>query len=156
MPLKDELGFRKPLASRQHEAVLGVYYTANRLRKRADDFFRAHGLTDVQFNVMILLKHQGAGQGGLTQVELSRMLLVNRGNITTLIDRMERAGLVARTPVAQDRRYNLVVLTPKGREALDAAEPAYAAAVEDVMRPFSPQEVAQLSLLLERMRERLR
>jgi len=115
MALQHELGHKHPFASKEHEALLSVYFTANRIKRRATDFFRAHELTYVQFNVLSLLKHESGEQGGLTQVELSCMLLVNRANITSIVDRMEKAGLIRRTPTAQDRRYNLVSLTSLGR-----------------------------------------
>ena len=85
MTLKSELGMRKGFENPAHEALLNIYYTASRARKKAGEFFRLNRLTDVQFNVLSLLRHQSGEIGGLTQVELSRMMLVNRANITTLI-----------------------------------------------------------------------
>jgi hypothetical protein len=66
MTLEHELGFRRPIALPGHRALLNIYYTASCLKKRADEFFRAFGLTDVQFNVMMLLAHQSGAEGGLT------------------------------------------------------------------------------------------
>ena len=67
MSLEVELGLSKPVALQAHEALLSTYYTASRLRKAVGDFLRPFGLTDVQFNLMMLLRHQ-SGQGrGLNQ-----------------------------------------------------------------------------------------
>jgi len=155
MALQHELGHKHPFASKEHEALLSVYFTANRIKRRATDFFRAHELTDVQFNVLSLLKHESGEQGGLTQVELSCMLLVNRANITSIVDRMENAGLIRRTPTAQDRRYNLVSLTSRGRELLEATEKDYLAAVHAVMSVLKEEELDSLIAMLNRVRARL-
>ena len=57
MSLKIELGFQKPIAMLAHEALLNTYYTASCLRKKAGHFLHQFGLTDVQFNLMMLLQH---------------------------------------------------------------------------------------------------
>ena len=86
---------------------------------------------------------------------LSQMMLVNRANITSLIDRMEKADLVVRTPVPGDRRYNAIKLTEHGREVLLEVEERYLAAVAMVMSPLSKEEQDQLMNMLERLRENL-
>ena len=154
MSLKHELGLRKPIKLLPHEAVLNIYFTASRLKKRADAFFRRYGLTDVQFNAMMLLCHQKGPQGGLSQAELSDMMLVNRANITSLVDRMEKAGLVARTPAA-DRRYNIVKLTSRGRKLLERVQPAYVRQVKETMAVLDPPQQKSLIRTLEKIRQQL-
>jgi DNA-binding MarR family transcriptional regulator len=153
MSLSDELGLRKPIAFKAHESVLSIYYTAAQLKKKADDFFKPYGLTDVQFNVMMLLKHQGGEQGGLAQAQLSDMMLVNRANITSLIDRMEKAALVERTTPPNDRRYNIVRLTDKGHKVLSEVEPAYVGEVQRVVTTLKEGELDKLIEMLTRIRK---
>ncbi len=155
MSLETELGLTKPIALLGHRALLSTYYTASQLRKRAGEFFRPFGLTDVQFNLMMLLKHQGGAEGGLSQAQLSEMMLVNRANITTLIDRMEKANLVARTSVPSDRRYNLIKLTSKGRKLLEEAEPLYADEVRRIMAVLHDGEKTRLITMLEKVRRNI-
>jgi DNA-binding MarR family transcriptional regulator len=153
MGLSEELSLKKPIAFKAHEAILAIYYTAARLKKRADDFFAPHGLTDVQFNVMMLLRHQAVGAGGLSQAQLSDMMLVNRANVTTLIDRMEKTQLVERSTPPEDRRFNIIRLTEKGRKLLDEVEPAYVAEVQRVMTTLKESELDKLIDNLLRIRE---
>ncbi|GMV95316.1 MAG: hypothetical protein AMXMBFR82_50940 [Candidatus Hydrogenedentota bacterium] len=155
MTLKNELGLRADFKNRDHETLLNIYFTASKAKKRADEFFRGHGITDVQFNVMMLLKNQSGERGGLTQIELSEMMLVNRANITTLIDRMEKAGFVVRVPDPDDRRYNIVKLTRAGiaRHAQVAAR--YMEQVGDIMGALIKQERQTLVDLLTRLRGRI-
>ena len=155
MRLDQELGFRKGFTSRAHEAVLSIYCTSAGIKKRATRFFAEHGLTDVQFNLLMLLAYQGDEQGGLTQVELSRMMFVNRANITTLIDRMENAGLVRRDPLPGDRRYNLVRLTSLGGEKLTAAEGDYRREIERITGAHDAKRLTELVDTLSEIRATL-
>ena len=155
MSLKSELGMRKGFDYPAHEALLNIYYTAARIRKKAGEFLRRHGLTDVQYNVLSLLKHQSGEKTGLTQVELSRMMLVNRANITTLIDRMEKAGLVARHPVPDDRRYNVIALTAHGRKMLAEVGEDYKKRISLIMGAVDANELSALVSILEKVRNNL-
>ncbi len=152
MSLQDELHLRKPISLLAHEALLNTYYSASRLRKKAGEFLRPFGLTDVQFNLMMLLHHQSGNQDGLNQAQLSNMMLVNRANITAIIDRMEKARLVIRTPMPDDRRYNVIKLTKRGIKLLDEIEPLYAEEVERIMAVLVKNEQKKLIVMLERVR----
>jgi DNA-binding MarR family transcriptional regulator len=152
MSLQLELGLNKPVALLAHEALLSTYYTASNLRKKAGHFLQPFGLTEVQFNLMMLLKHQ-SGQGkGLTQAQISSMMLVNRANITALVDRMERAGLVTRTSSPSDRRSNIIILTISGRKLLEKIEPLYAQEVKRIMAVLVDDEQKRLIGMLEKVR----
>jgi len=155
MSLQDELGLRKPIALLPHEAVLNIYYTASCLKKRADEFFRTFGLTDVQFNVMMLLHHQSGPEEGLSQAQLSDMMLVNRANTTALIDRMEKSGLVVRTAAPDDRRYNIVKLTSRGKKLFARVEPLYAKQFQEIMSALKESEQKVLIRVLESIRSKL-
>jgi DNA-binding MarR family transcriptional regulator len=152
MSLEHELGLSKPITLQPHEALLNIYYTTSCLKKRADEFFRRFGLTDVQFNLMILLHHQSGTKGGLSQAHLSGMMLVNRANITSLIDRMEKAGFVVRTAEPEDRRYNVVKLTTRGRKLLAQVEPLYVKEVKKIMATLGEAEQKRLITMLEKIR----
>jgi DNA-binding MarR family transcriptional regulator len=153
MSLKEELGLTKSFFSLEHEALLNIYYTVICLKKRAADFFAPFGLTDVQFNLMMMLKHHG-GAEGLSQARLSDMMMVNRANITGLIDRLEKTGMLRRTAAA-DRRYNMILLTEKGRDILEKAEPAYGQEVRQVMNTLTQDELNDLVSACEKIRKKL-
>jgi len=155
MSLEDELGLRKPVALLGHKALLSTYYTASRLRKKAGEFFRPFTLTDVQFNLMMLLKHQSGDEKGLSQAHLSDMMLVNRANITSLVDRMEKAGFVARTPAPFDRRSNIIKLTPRGKKLIERVEPLYTKEVERIMAALKEPEQKRLIVMLEKIRSNI-
>ncbi|MGB8226255.1 MAG: MarR family transcriptional regulator [Sedimentisphaerales bacterium] len=156
MSLKEELKLKKGFNIVEHEAALNVYFTAACLKKRADAFFKSFGLTDVQFNVMMLLVYQAGPEGGLSQAQLSDMMLVNRANITTLIDRMEKAGLVIRTSDSADRRTNIIKLTAKGKNFYTKAEPYYDRQIRKMMTGLNQVEQKKLISILEKVRADLK
>jgi DNA-binding MarR family transcriptional regulator len=104
---------------------------------------------------MMLVKYQSGSEGGLSQARLSTMMLVNRTNITSLVDRMEKAGLVERTASPTDRRYNIVKLTNKGRKLLDEVEPNYGREIKRIMVALKDGEQKKLIAMLEKVRTNL-
>lgn len=154
MALKEELKLKRGFDVVEHEAMLNIYYTTASLKKRADAFFKTLGLTDVQFNVMMLLSYQGGGEG-LSQVQLSDMMLVNRANVTTLIDRMEKTSLVERTSLSGDRRTNIIKMTAKGKKIFEKAEPMYDKITKQAMTGFNLGELKKLISILEKVRNNI-
>ena len=152
MSLELELCLKRPFTLLAHEALLNIYYSASCLKKKAGEFLRPFGLTDVQFNLMMLLKYQSSRDEGLSQAQLSSMMLVNRANITSLIDRMEKVKLVVRTPAPTDRRSNIVKLTGRGKDLLAKIEPLYTKEVKRIMAALKIDEQKIVIEMLERIR----
>jgi DNA-binding MarR family transcriptional regulator len=152
--LKEELKLKRGFAVVEHEAMLNIYYTTASLKKRADAFFKDFGLTDVQFNLMMLLTYQG-GDEGLSQAQISEMMLVNRANVTTLIDRMEKTDLVARTSLSGDRRTNIIKMTTKGKKIFEKTEPLYDKMTKEAMTGFSQSDLQKLVTILEKVRSNI-
>jgi DNA-binding MarR family transcriptional regulator len=155
MGLQQELKLKKGFTVAEHEALLNIYFTAAKMKKKADEFFGQFGLTDVQFNVLMLLHHQSGEKEGLSQAELSDMMLVNRANITSLIDRMEKAELVMRTAHEGDRRYNIIKMTAKGKKLYSRVEPLYAAQVMEAMSVLKQTEQQEMMAMLEKVRSKI-
>jgi DNA-binding MarR family transcriptional regulator len=155
MSLGQELRLRKPIKALEHEAALSIYYTASQIKKRADEFFREFGLTDVQFNVLMLLEYQSGASGGLTQAEIGDMMLVNRANVTSLVDRMEKQGLVVRTAAVGDRRSNVIKMTADGKKLFTKVEPLYARQVKKIMSAIDSAGQRKLISLLGSVRSGL-
>lgn len=155
MSLQHELGLPNPISDSAHEAIMNIVLTGESLAKEGQRIFRPLGLTDSQFNVLIILKHQ-AGEEGITQTELGQRLLVNRSNVTGLVDRMEEAGWLRRTSVEGDRRVNRVQLTQVGQNLLERAEETYYARIQEVMGSLSKKDLFTLCALLEKVRAQLR
>jgi DNA-binding MarR family transcriptional regulator len=102
-------------ASAGYEPSDHLYQLLTKLIILLDDndrqFFGEFGLSTRQFWALHHLEHSN----GMSMIELSRRLLTDKSNVTAIIDRLEEAGLVKRSPAPQDRRVILLTLTPAGR-----------------------------------------
>ncbi len=132
------LGLPNPVKDPSHEFVMTVMLASRMLSTAGRQLLSNTGLTEAQFNILMLLRYQFAD--GATQVGLSRCVLVNRANITGLVDRLERDGLVARKSKKGDRRIKIVTLTPKGADHLSIAEPLYFEGIKKVSKGISQTE----------------
>ncbi|MEO7104676.1 MAG: MarR family transcriptional regulator, partial [Gemmatimonadaceae bacterium] len=90
--------------------------------------------------------------GGLTMSELSRRLMVTNGNLTGLVDRLVREGLVARVVSPPDRRAQMISLTAAGKAALNAMTPAHAEWITDMFDGLDDTERRQLYRLLGKLK----
>ncbi len=105
------------------------------------------GLTVTQFGVMEALYSLGP----LSQREIGRKTLKSSGNITLVIDRLEKRGLVKRERSKEDRRFYAVDLTPTGRRMIGTIFPRHAAKVVEEMKALSTAEQEELSRLCRKM-----
>ncbi len=121
-----------------HELVA----TADLFLRESQRLFRPHGLTAPQFNVLNLLADR-APDAGYSQRELADTLVVDRSNVTGLIDRMEAAGWVRRVDDPADRRVYRVALTPAGRRLWQKVAPDYDQVVAQVTGALSAVEVSR-------------
>src|SRR5262249_8628900 len=92
----------------RYEALIELLRTAENLWNAGRVFFARWDLSPSQFNVLNLLQDHA---DGLTQVELSRRLIMHRSNVTGLVDRLEARHLVQRKDAPADRRAFNMVLT---------------------------------------------
>lgn len=154
MALQHELGFPNPIDSKEHEALLNIVLTAGLLSKEGDRVLKSQNLTASQFNVLMILKYQSEN-GRANQSRLGEMLLVNRSNVTGLVDRIENAGWARRVPDRIDRRVKYVELTPSGEKILEKAERVYFGRIREVMKAISAKDCDALCQNLEKLREAL-
>lgn len=133
--------------------VYNVLRTHNSLSPFIDRGLRELNLTGAQLNTLLVLRD--AGNDGLSLGEIGRRLVVTRANVTGLIDRLEREGLVRREGTA-DRRVTLARITEKGVGLLEAALPHHRQLLAELLDCLTPDEKEQLIALLTRLRRGLR
>lgn len=115
-----------------------------KIERLSSESFRCRNLSSAQFDV---LAHVGASPG-LTQQELADSLLVTKGNVCQLLDRMQQNGLLERI---QAGRSNLVSLTPAGQAAFEDVVPSHEAFIADLLTPLADDEQAELLRLLRKL-----
>jgi len=136
-----------------YDLIIQVLSAANVMVKESHRLFRPHGLTEAQFNVLNVL---GAEPAGVSQRELSDVLVVDRSNITGLLDRMEKLGWVRRADHPSDRRVYLVTMTAAGRKLWEKVHPDYVAAVNRVTAVVPEAELKRTLETLRRLEESTR
>jgi DNA-binding MarR family transcriptional regulator len=111
---------------------------------------RERGLPLTWFDVLIQLVD--APRGRLRMNDLSDSLLLSKSGATRLVDRMESAGLIARSSCATDRRVVFATLTPEGRAAFRRAAPvAFRGVEEHFTRHLGAAEKRSMSAAFERV-----
>ena len=131
-----------PAPGPRYAALLQLLRTAETLWQASRSWFGRWRLSPSQFNALNLLRDQPEG---LSQTELSRLLIMHRSNLTGLVDGLETRGLVARGDWAGDRRAYRVALTAKGRKLLAEILPGYFAAVEAVLSNLGEARARKLA-----------
>ena len=106
-----------------------------------------HEMTLPQFDLLATLRFSE----GLTQQELAERLLVTKGNVCGVLDRLERAGWVERRPDPNDARANRLYLLPAGRRKIDSVLPDHHSTMLKALQPLSDAEAAMLRTLLLRV-----
>ena len=127
-----------------------VMSTADTFLRESKRLFRPHGLTGAQYN---LLNVVARSDGGLSQRELSDFLVVDRSNVTGLLDRMEDAGWVKRMDHPEDRRVYRVVLTPAGKKLWEAVTPQYLEVVRQVTAALTERSMKDALTVLKHLEQ---
>lgn len=140
-----------PLTPRNtlHESLLNVWWTGVLMRRSSRRFFKTLKTTEAEFNILVVLRDTDEP---MTQVALGRRLLVDKANITGLVDRLEKADFLRRKPVTGDRRRYHLALTPKGLREADRLDKAFREKVGKIMSECSSPEQTRLIALMKKVR----
>ena len=117
------------------------------LNSQLKNSLRRFQLTESQFAVVEALYHLGP----LNLTQISEKLLCTGGNLTTVVDNLEKQKLVKRVPSKTDRRQYEIHLTPKGRSHIKKLFPDHVKAVVREMSVLSPSEQDELSRLCKKL-----
>ncbi len=109
-----------------------------------------HGLSVGEFDVLAALRRAGAPHVA-RPVDVARSLMLTPAGLTSRMDRLEGAHLVARVPDPDDRRSMLVQLTDHGLEVIDRAVTDHVANEERLLEGLDRAERATLDQLLRRL-----
>lgn len=113
-------------------------------------FRRRFSVTLPQFDVLSELERAGRQ---MTMSELSRELMVSNGNVTGVIDRLEKSGLVSRSRADHDRRIQHIELTDTGRARFAEMAQSHEQWIDGLLAGLSAGDMANLQQLLLKARE---
>jgi MarR family transcriptional regulator, organic hydroperoxide resistance regulator len=135
--IQAEIQQTKPFTNLEDEALVALHLTADRLEWRFSELLKPHGLSPTQYNALRILR--GARGTGRSCSEIAERMINRDPDITRLVDRLERRGLVSRSREGRDRRVITTRITTAGIELLEALD-----------RPVEDFNRAMLSHLGER------
>jgi MarR family transcriptional regulator, 2-MHQ and catechol-resistance regulon repressor len=121
-------------------AFINLLRASDTVTDRAAEHVDSTGLTFGQFAVLESLYHLGP----MCQHTLAKKLLRSGGNMTVVIDNLERSGMAKRVRSKIDRRMVEIQLTLRGRKLIERVFPAHAGVVEKLMAALTPEEQDEL------------
>jgi MarR family 2-MHQ and catechol resistance regulon transcriptional repressor len=133
------------------ERALAAYVKLERAASAAFAYARVgleeEGLTLSQFAVLEALYHVGPQCLG----DLARRILTSSGNLTLVIDNLQKRGLVKREQQGKDKRFVLACITPAGEKLISRIFPEHARRITEVMGRLKSDEQDQLGQLCRKL-----
>ena len=137
----------------EEHIIQTVFKLDNMLRRMGNRIAGVLGATQQQWAVLDILNE--AGVNGLSLSDLGKYLDVTKGNVTGLVDRMERDGLAKRKDDPKDRRVIRAIITPKGKKILKDIQPVKDEWWHRLFSAFNAREKKELQNLLDRLFDRI-
>jgi DNA-binding MarR family transcriptional regulator len=149
--LRKSIKQRKPFQSLEQEVFLEVLRTGSAMVQDLVDVLKRFDLTQPQYNVLRILR--GAGAAGLPSGEVGERMVVSREpDVTRLLVRMERRGLVKRERLPDNRRVVIARITDEGLRLAKALDEPVRRMHTRQLHHMSARELSVLATLLERAR----
>lgn len=149
--IQGEIRQSTPICSLEEEAFLNIQRTGNALAQDIGDLLRSHELTPPQYNVLRILR--GAGERGLTASDIGDRMVTRDPDVTRLVDRLEKRGLVERWRCGADRRVVWTRIAPAGQQAIEPLDAALDELHEAQLGHLGAEKLRTLIQLLEEARE---
>jgi DNA-binding MarR family transcriptional regulator len=135
--------------SASQEAYLNLLVAAGHLRAQFERVCTEHGITNSQYNVLRILR--GVHPQGHSRCEIAQRMIERAPDVTRLIDRLEKRGLVERDRSDQDRRLSISRITARGLQLLVEIAPT----AERLHQEFRERLSEEDSLVLSRICEQI-
>lgn len=114
---REWIGSRREWPDEAGDILERLLRAAVHIRSRRATFVERYGLTEARYSVLLALENADAE--GLSQSELAVKLMQSESNVSTLIERMQREGLVVRSRSVIDLRKRVLFISPDARQLLE-------------------------------------
>lgn len=131
------------------EAVLNLYVSAHLIMDQSDKICSGFGITSGQYNVLRILN--GVYPEGHPRCEIITRMIERAPDITRLIDRLEKQGLVERDRTDDDRRKSITKITRKGIDLLKRIKPELDKLSKNISKKLTLKEAKELSNYCEKL-----
>ena len=151
-PPKQDDGDRFDVANR---LFFRLYQASNLMHKTGSRWVAEFNTTTQQWAVLGALSRPVTRERGMTVKELIEFLLLSRQNLTAVLNRLERSGLIERARAAEDGRARLIRVTKQGSQTWARMLVRIEAYYETALEGFTAEECLTLFRLLDRLKSRL-
>ena len=145
-----EIRQTKPFALREEEAFLNLGRTFEYLQQHVANLLKEFDLTPTQYNMLRILR--GAGSDGVTCSQAAERMISPDPDITRLLDRMEKTGLIARERSKEDRRVMITRITADGLTLVNRVDEPLAALLKRHIGRVPGKKLKGLIEVLESLR----
>jgi len=146
MPIRERL-LQRRFPSLADEAVVSLMVAAEHLDQAVAPIWERHGVTADQYNVLRILR--GVYPGGHPRNEVARRMIHRAPDVTRMLDRLVRRGVVARVRSADDRRESIATITKAGLALLKRIDPEVLAVQKAVTAALPEPKLRQLVRLCD-------
>ena len=151
--LAQEVGKSSPFELKEQEVFLNLVRTADRLAADFHKLFKDHGLSQPKYNALRILRGNKTDCGhGIPCQRIADQLVSREPDITRLLDRLAKDGLISRERCVNDRRVVLVCLTAKGLELVNRLDEPIRAMHRAQLEHLGADNLRTLNDLLYRAR----
>jgi MarR family 2-MHQ and catechol resistance regulon transcriptional repressor len=147
MPLMASRHKGTPRERRALAAYINLLRATNTVSSQAMKQLDSHGVTPSQFAVLEALYHVGP----MCLTDLARKILRTSGNLTMVVDNLEKSDMVKRVQSSTDRRYFSVEITDKGSKVISSIFPEHASQITQAMSRLSADEQDTLRELCRKL-----
>ncbi|WP_031476777.1 MarR family winged helix-turn-helix transcriptional regulator [Streptomyces bicolor] len=138
---------RPDLETKAMEVFGRIYRLSRTMGDRMEKAYAPYGISRGEFDVLATLRRSGEPYT-LSPRQLSATLMLTTGGMTGRLDKLERAGLLRRSPDPHDRRGLQVTLTEKGLSLIDEAVGAGLAVQTEALSTLDDEQADRLADLL--------
>ena len=148
--LQREIHQSKAIRLLEEETTLNIMRTADHLNQQLMDVLKPHGISATQYNVLRILR--GAGEAGVSCKDVGSRMVTRDPDITRMMDRLEKRGILTRDRAKEDRRVVTHRITQAGLDLVNQLDRPIEAMHQKIMQRLKPEQLRDLIGLLEELR----
>ncbi|NQY66722.1 MAG: MarR family transcriptional regulator [Flavobacteriales bacterium] len=149
MKFEDEIKQKTPFKSEQHKAYVNLMYTGNLLIDRSIQVLKPFNINEQHYNILRILK--GRYPEAACPGEIKEVLLNKRGDLTRLLDKLDKMGVITRGTNQENRRMINIQLNKQGIKLVDKIG-AKMESLRTHEKTITVKEAKQLSGILDKIR----
>jgi len=148
-----EIHQTKPFATLEEELLVALLRTSDVLQERFEQALEPFKISMKQYNVLRILR--GAEPKGRSCGEIGERMIAREPDVTRLLERMEKSGLLRRTRSTADRRVVMTRITPRGLKLLDEVTPELRK-IGGLLSPVGARRIEKMLRVLDQVRANVR